>query len=216
LKLRVNPLAVILFFCLILTVVSASAQETIYSNGPINGTTNAWNISDGFAVSNSFILNPPPMPPCCRVPAEVEFGAWLFPGDTLLSVEVAITSSEFGGTTYFDQTLSVSQSMCLNNQFGMSVCTETATFSGGPVLASGTYWLTLENATTAEDNPVYWDENSGPSSASENSVGTIPSESFTILGFARSGGTTPEPGSILLFGSGVLTCVGLWRRRLHR
>src|SRR5262249_271581 len=31
-------------------------------------------------------------------------------------------------------------------------------------------------------NGLFWDENSGPSSAEQNSVGTIPSESFTLMG----------------------------------
>ena len=42
--------------------------------------------------------------------------------------------------------------------------------------------MNLSNAVVNTGDPVYWDENSGPSLASENSVGTIPSESFTVLG----------------------------------
>ncbi|HUK73897.1 MAG TPA: PEP-CTERM sorting domain-containing protein, partial [Candidatus Bathyarchaeia archaeon] len=70
-------------------------------------------------------------------------------------------------------------------------------------------------------DPIYWDENSGPSSASENSVGTIPSEAFTVLGGTSSSttttsttGTVPEPSSILLFGSGILGLAGVLRRKL--
>jgi hypothetical protein len=86
-------------------------------------------------------------------------------------------------------------------------------------LNAGTYWLTLANATTnTSDDPVYWDENSGPSSASQNTVGTIPSESFTLLGSggtsSGTGGTTPEPSNIILFGSGVLALAGVLRRKL--
>ena len=54
------------------------------------------------------------------------FGAWLFPGDVLQTVEVSITSAEFGGTTYFDQVLSFTQSGCSGNQYGFNVCTETS------------------------------------------------------------------------------------------
>jgi hypothetical protein len=67
-------------------------------------------------------------------------------------------------------------------------------------------------------DPVYWDENSGagcksigcPSQASESAVGTIASEAFTIIGTAA----TPEPSSILLFGSGILGLAGVLRRKL--
>ena len=55
----------------------------------------------------------------------------------------------------------------------------------------------------------------------ENSVGTIPSESFTVLGTNTSTtttttttGTVPEPSSIMLFGSGILGLAGVLRRKL--
>ena len=104
------------------------------------------------------------------------------------------------------------------NQFGYDVCTESATFNG-PTLNTGTYWLNLQDANSPFGDPIYWDENSGPSSASENSVGSIPSESFTVLG-AGTGTTTttsttstvPEPASILLFGSGILGFAAFLRK----
>jgi hypothetical protein len=64
-------------------------------------------------------------------------------------------------------------------------------------------------------DPVYWDENDGPSSATETyGDASIPSESFTILGSANGGGTTPEPDSVLLFASGVLAVGSVLRRKL--
>jgi hypothetical protein len=43
----------------------------------------------------------------------------------------------------------------------------------------------------------------------------MPGESFTLLGSAGSStGTTPEPESILLFGSGVFGIGALVRRKL--
>ena len=57
-----------------------------------------------------------------------------------------------------------------------------STVFNGPTLNSGTYWVNLQNASVPSGDPVFWDENSGPSMASTNEVGTIPSESFTILG----------------------------------
>ena len=196
-------------------VIPMAAQSDTYDNGPTNGTSDGWTINFGFAVSDSFTIN------SASTVSELSFATWVLPGDVLESAEVSITSSEFGGTSYFDQTVNFTQSGCVSNQYGYDVCTESGTFSG-PSLNAGSYWLNLQNASVNTGDPVYWDENSGPSSASENSIGTIPSESFTLLGGSSggssstsSGGTsTPEPSSIMLFGSGVLGLAGVLRRKL--
>jgi uncharacterized repeat protein (TIGR03803 family) len=168
-------------------------NSDIYDNGPINGNTDAWTINFGFIVSDSFTITNDQ-----TSITGMSFGAWLFPGDTLTSVEVSITSSENGGTSYFDQTVNFTQGSCNStNGFGFNVCTETGSFSG-LTLNAGTYWVNLQNASVPSGDPVYWDENSGvgctgqgcPSQASENTIGSIPSEAFTILGNATTTTTT--------------------------
>ena len=51
-------------------------------------------------------------------------------------------------------------------------------------------------------------------------MGTITAESFTILGSTGSTstttGTTPEPGTLMLFGSGALGLLGVLRRKFGR
>jgi hypothetical protein len=195
-----------------LAVLPAIAQDDLYDNGPINGTIEGWTIDFGFAVSDQFTLAGN------SSVTGIRFGAWLFPGDVLQSAEVSFTSSEFGGTSYFDQTVSFTQSGCFVNGGGFNVCTESGSFSGVG-LSAGSYWLNLANGVTDEGNPVYWDQNNGPSLASESSIGTIPSESFTICACetttvtTTTTGTTPEPSSIMLFGSGVLGLLGLIRHK---
>ena len=202
-----------MFFVLVLTTPLLGQQYTVYSNGPINGTTDAWTINSGFVVSNTFTVG--------MGGADVNglvFGAWAFPGDVLESSQIQITSSEFGGTTFFSGTVNFTQSGCSSNQYGFNVCTETSDLFGPVNLASGTYWLNLDNAVVNTGDPIYWDENSGPSSASENSVGTIPSEAFTVLGASTCTccDNSPncyqpaEPGSLVLLASGVLGLAGFW------
>jgi PEP-CTERM motif len=209
LKLRIGCLSLL---ALCLAVVPAVAQTDLYDNGPTTGTTNAWTIGSGFIVSDTFTLS------SNSSVTGLNFIAWLFPGDTLQSAEVSITSSEFGGTTFFDGTINFTASDCSTNQLGANVCTESGTFSA-VALNAGSYWLNLQNGVTNTGDPAYWDENSGPSSASQNSVGTIPSESFTLLGGSTTSqttttSTTPEPSSIMLFGSGILGLAGILRRKL--
>ena len=196
-------------YLLLLAIPVVAQQGTIYSNGAINGNTDAWTINFGFVVSDTFTVGTGDTPV-----TGLSFGAWVSPGDVLESAEVSISSAEFGGTNFFDGIVNFTQSACLGNTFGFNVCTETGSFNG-PALDAGTYWLNLSNAMVNTGDPIYWDENSGPSMASENSVGTVPSEAFTLLG-----GTTtttfayPEPNIILYFGSGLVGVMAVLRRRL--
>jgi len=169
-------------------------DQIAYENGPINGTTDAWTINFGYAVADTFTISTDPY-----TIDHMDFGAWLAPGDTLISAEVSITSDPFGGTSYFDGTVQFSQGNCSTNEYGYNVCTETSSMFSGPALQPGTYWVTLQNAVVNTGDPVYWDENSGvgcgssgcPSLADENQLGTLPSEAFTILGEAST--TQPPP-----------------------
>ncbi len=178
---------------LCLTIASPAIAQDLYDNGPVNGQVDAWTINFGFAVSDTFH--------CCMVEGngpqasvtDISFWAWLEPGDTATSVEVQIGNTGYFSNNLFDGIVSLTQSNCFTNNFGFDVCNESGNFSG-PSLAGGNYFLTLSNATTAEGNPLYWDENSGvgctspgcPSSAQENTLGTIPSEAFTLSGSATS------------------------------
>jgi hypothetical protein len=211
-------LASLTVLCLALAAVSGSAQ-VLYDNGPINGTTDAWTINFGYSVSDTFtLLNNSTV-------GGFEFGVWEFPGDILTSVDWSFTAMENGGTLYGSGTASgknLNDQFISSNQYGYDI--DKITAAGLNVsLNGGTYWLNLQNAVVPSGDPVFWDENSGigckgdngsgggcPSYASNPAVGTLPSESFTITGT----GTTPEPGSIMLFGSGILGLVGLLRRKL--
>ncbi len=142
----------------------------LYSNGPINGNTDGWTINFGFAVSDTFTTDGSQI-------TGLQFGAWLFPGDVLQRAEVLIGSSEYANDL-FDQTVNFTQSgNCPINTYGYAICTESSSFT--PNVGAGTVWVTLQNAVVNNGDPLYWDENEGPSLASENSVGTIPSEAFS-------------------------------------
>ena len=234
-QIRIASLSLLVLVCLALAVAPASAQLlNVYDNGPANGQVNGWQINNGFSVSDSFTLssgsNNSSMngagPPAARVGSELEnitFSAWVSPGDTLTSVGVQIGTSAFDNSL-FDATVSLTQANCVANGFGFNVCTESGNFNG-PTLPNGNYWLTLLNATGTAGSPIYWDENSGagcqspgcPSQGQASGLGTIPSESFDLSGTTvTNGGSTPEPGSLALFGTGVLGLGALLRLRFPR
>ena len=204
-------------FAFVLIPASWATAGTLYDNGPVNDNQAAWTINFGFQVTDTIQAN--------GTVQGLDFWTLLIPGDTVTSVEVAIGTAPFSNNV-FDSFVNLTQADCFSDPFGFNICHQSTTFSG-PAL-NGNYWLTLENASTPSGDPVYWNENSGngctspgcPSLAQESTVGTIPSESFTLLGTPGSTtststtGSTPEPASILLLGSGVLGILGILRRKL--
>jgi hypothetical protein len=202
--------------CLTLTAIPATAGN-IYDNGPVNGEVDAFTINFGFSVTDTFTVSNGN-----GNIGGMNFYAWLFPGDTLESIEVQVGSQAFGNNL-MDLTAQTSQSNCFANGFGFNVCQESTTFNG-PSLSNGNYWVTLQNGVVTNGDPVFWDQNSGagcqsqgcPSLAEEYEEGTIPSEAFTLTaqGTTTSTGSTPEPSSILLLASGVIGAAGMLRRKL--
>jgi len=152
----------------------ASPQDqTLYDNGPYNGTTDAWVINFGFTVSDSFTGGGPV--------TGLHFVYWdASNNDLLTTVDISIGSTSFGGTP---QTLTgVTNTFLGTNQYGYYLYQADYSFSS---IGSGSY-VTLSNACTTSgcsvSNPIYWDENSGPSTAYENTIGSIPSEAFSLDG----------------------------------
>jgi hypothetical protein len=98
----------------------------------------------------------------------------------LTTVDISIGSTSFGGSP---QTLTgVTNTFLGTNQYGYNLYKADYSFSD---IGYGSY-VTLSNACTTSgcsvSNPIYWDENSGPSTAYESTLGSIPSEAFSLDG----------------------------------
>ena len=189
-KTRNHLTHILLMFACLMAALPALASSIVYSNGPFGGI-DGWTINFGFSVADSFYLGAQ-----TQVTGTV-FYVVEFPGDTVTSVNWQIT-----GGAKLNKTLPHGIADTTNSH-GQGLLVDKPTFSYDTItltlppfiLPAGTYWITFSNAVTAQGNPVYWDENDGigctgwkgttqgcPSLARENSVGTIPSESFSIWG----------------------------------
>jgi len=209
LKTRIASLSLLTIVCLVLAVSPAMAG-TLYSNGAYNGTNDGWTINFGFSVSDSFTA------PSGSNVQGLSLVYWdASASDLLTTVDMQLGSTSFGGNI---NTLSgVANTFLGTNQYGYNLY--RADYSFGSIPWSGAGYVTLSNACSTSgcsvSNPIYWDENSGPSTAYENTLGSVPSEAFTLTGTTGTG-PTPEPSSIMLFGSGILGLAGVLRRKLTR
>ena len=195
-----------------LIAAATASAGTLYENGPVDDDADAWTINQGYVVSDTFTLG------ANSIVRGFDFTVWEIPGDTVLSVDWSLTSQANGGILYGSGTANVTSTFLYVNAFGYYIYQLGATVPG-LALNAGTDWLNLQDAVVTNGDPVYWDENSGegchslgcPSLAYDSSVGTIPSETFTIEG--NQAGTTPEPDSMVLFGSGILALAAAARRK---
>ncbi len=219
-QLRIASLSLLTILCLGMAATPARAG-ILYDNGPINGTVNRWDIKHGSgnAVSDSFFLTA-----SMSNVESVHFGMWTEVEARPSTVDWEIGSAPFAADKGFG-TASLSWNYVGYNG-GCCDITEASFTFPSINLGPSQYWLTLSNAVACGpfgcNGLVGWDENNGagcggtgggancPSTAYfDNTLGTIPSESFTIDGTA-----SPEPSSLLLFGSGILGLTGVFRRRL--
>ena len=214
-KTRIALLSLLTIACLVLAVAPAMADTVFYDNGAYNGTIDGWTINYGFSVSNSYTNTPG-----YTSVSDVHFVYWdANSSDLLTTVDAQFGSTSFGGQLHTVGATGGTNTLLGSNQYGYELCQYDWAPLGADIhIGSGPGYFTLSNACTTsgcDTNPIYWDENSGPSSAYENTLGSIPSEAFTL-----SGGCcpppVPEPSSIMLFGSGILGLAGVLRRKLNR
>jgi hypothetical protein len=213
---RIATLTLLTILCLALSATAFAG--TLYNNGPTNGSNDAYFI-DVYAVSDSFTVLPPHATMTGFTIAE-----WALVGDTPLTVDWSVGTSSFGSTySGVASGATFSTTLIGTAAFGYDLWDTTVTTNNvggncgaaGCSLTGGTWYLSLTGATDSGSGRDGWDINSGPSLAYHNTLGEVPSESFTINGSA-AGGTTPEPSSILLFGSGILGLAGVLRRKMNR
>ncbi len=189
--------------CMI-AAVPAHASSVLYDNGPTTGNNNAqeftqfgndYEISDSFTLSNDAVVG------------GINFTSWLLPslpGGHIVAINWGITATANSFSSFIaGGTATVTSTLLFTNTSGFNVYANN--FSTGNVsLTAGTYYLVLAHAVAepsqfpnANGDPSFWDENDGPSTATQqvtNFAGTtthgIGSETFQVLS-----ATTPLPST---------------------
>jgi len=219
-----------------LAAVPATADSTLYDNtGPISdlggsglqpgGYWDALAIYGGVSDSDSFSVS------SNSTVTSIVFDVWLYAGDSLTSVDWSIGTTniaEFGGsgTTVSAPFLSLVPASNPNyTVVDVTYDVDVATISGldVPLTAGTTYWLTLQNSVTSDNNVAYWDLGNGPSDAWQTHYGDVNgaagtgtnSETFQIIG-NTSTSPVPEPNSLLPFATGLTGLLGLYRRKFAK
>jgi len=184
-----------------LAALPASAT-VLYSNGAVNGYTDAFFVSSTFTVSDSFTLAQD-----STAVGVSNLGLWVVSGGTPTSFDWTISTGQLGGGTVLasGSGFDTSTKLIADNGTGGNRADDAVWAVGFSLnnlsLSAGTYWLTLSNATGT--NTVRWDASLGPSSAVDKGPGgtiSIVSESFEIDGPDTG---TPEPASAALLAGGL-------------
>jgi hypothetical protein len=202
--LKVRVLSFLVLVCLVASGISAHALDVLYNNGGGSEFLPMWDVSGNAMGSNQFTCNYA----VCNT-SILEIDATPTYGTDATHVSWSVTSSPFGGTTFASGTSQLPQFYPCDPD-GV-VCLFDINFVTS--LSQGTYYLNL----TGVDAPFAWDTPSHPlngtnayyKDASGVETSNIPGEGFKIEGSSA----TPEPGSIMLFGSGVVGLAGMLRRR---
>ena len=225
---RIATLSLLVVLCLALTAV---AQVTIYSEGPLDGNDNSLfvtgpnlpnflgsvqDISNGFVAANSAAAN------------QLEWGEWSVGAPTSFSYELgsAAFGTDLGSGTVAQN--AGNSTLLFTNSFGYGVYDVEVGITSSAMTAGNTYWLSISNATdAASDGTQGWDIPNGGSGGlatcnfrqSGTNYGNcgFGGESFTLSNTGTvPPPSTPEPSSIMLFGSGILGLAGVLRRKMTR
>ncbi len=216
-KAHFASLLVAVFFAL--GVPADASLIVLYDDGPLVGDSNAFyidgpgagpfsqSISNGFVATNS------------GEATSFDFGEWVPTGETPTSVSWALGTSAFGSEISSGSTSQVGFTFFVGNQFSYDVYISHVDGLSGFLSAGSTYYLTLSGGNDSGGNQfVAWDVNKGPATCTF-AVGGTPQggcgdggETFTIY----SDTSVPEPGTLLLLGSGLAGLVGFRRRWLGR
>jgi len=216
--------AAVCYVVLICAVAAVPAcAETLYDNSTSTSyQSTGWGFQPPLEIADSFTLT------AASNLSQISFGNWIAAGDTLSSVDWAITTGAFSGSTLASGTATTFSTTLENaspSLDGWTVCSDLFSIPALS-LSAGTYYLQLDNAVESADYSTFWDLSNGPSSGwgyntafpgaySLSGAYGSGSQTFAIYGTSSAARTvTPEPSSFLLLGSGLAGLAGFIKRKM--
>ena len=207
-------LVVISFAICLLLTAPAFADIILFDDGPTDGFTNGFfidgpnpgpfsqSISDGFVATGS------------GTATALDFGMWVPTGLTPTTVTWWLGTTAFGSDIGTGIAPITQFTFHNDSGFGYDVYNVHITGLSGNLTAGQTYWLSLGNANDSGNTQFdAWDVNGGPATCNF-AVGGVNfgdcgagGEAFTLYG-------TPEPGTLVMLGGGILAAAGAMRRKI--
>ncbi len=199
----------ILMGLVLLIGVGQAPGAILYTNGPINGENDGYQISGLGSLTDSFSVS------SISIITSAVIGIWERPADLPVQLQWSIGTSQFGsqvssGISTLSNVLFDSNNVGGNG--GWDVYSSTFTLSG-KVVPGTQYWLTLQNLIDSNGDPGYWDQNNGPSLAVFANNGT-PLAGEQSNSFSLIGSPVPEPSSFVLLSTAgaLILCGWLFKR----
>ena len=194
----------------------AFAQLIIFDDGPTDGFTNALfidgpnsgpfsqNISDGFVAPQSGGVG------------GLDFGIWVTTGLTPTTVTWWLGTSAFGSNISSGVSNNLISTFRNDSGFGYDVYDVHIDGLSGDLTAGKIYWLSLGNVNDSGGTQTdAWDVNDGPATCNFAVGGQnfgdcgTGGEAFTLYA------VDPEPGTLVMFGGGILAAAGVLRRKVR-
>jgi hypothetical protein len=212
-KVRIALLSLLTICCVALAALPAMATVFINTGGPRMPSPIGEPLNNSaYVVDVSWFC---PYSEC----AVTSFSYWSFNGtngtapvpQTITSLWSGPIPFNFkGGTTVVSTT--ISQPLCL--QGDVAFCQDFVGLTK-PVLAPyGLNWLNLYNETDGNPGGIFWSANATDIGSTTLVLGPNGVFASDTSAFSISGTAVPEPGSILLLGTGILGFAGVLRRKL--
>jgi len=240
-KMKVFAALSLALVCVAATAPAFASNVVLYSNDTSasyvgNGYAGGWpvynTVDNQFSAANSFSLN------AASVVQGATFGLWVPAGDTVQSVNWAITTTPFdtnGGTTLATGTATGLSNTPTSAFPDVNIDAETISFAGVTLSATTTYWFQLFDATSSTGGEIDWDESNGPSVGYQSfftgvnngnlccgpaqTPAVTGSDTFQLLGAPippvnPTIESTPEPGSLMLLSTGLVGLAGALKRKI--